>query len=274
LKIFQYCLIFSILIVSGCGSDSRSFDIYYIQERDLYLRIYDDGEVNKLSCSVNDGYQKDKFFTGKLDSNQLEVRWNNLTYSYFLEAGENDSEYILSEEFDLSDAFNSASTLSPIASPDIFSLEMKGSIPSNCTNTAIDIISVTPDNWAAVSNNTITVNYDYRARSEEDLKIQIAYVNDSLLSHVNTTYGPEVIVEGSSVSNGSLTMPLNTQASSSTALNIYALIYETGSAVNNIVTYDRVDIVNTESSSNESDGSLNTDCLTCIGGSLIIGPFD
>ncbi len=273
MKFFQYCIVLALLSLTGCGSDSRSSDVYYIHERDVYLRIFDDGEVNKYRCSVNHGYREDSNFSGQLDNNQLEVTWNKRLYPYIVEAEKDSLEIILREEVDEIEVFQAASTLSPILAADKFFLIKKEEIPVDCNNSAVNIISITPENWSIESNNSITVNYDYRRQSEEELKIQIAYLNGKLLSHVNTTLGPEVIVEDTSQSNDTLTMPLNTQALSSNVLSIYVLMYDIEGSINKLVAYDRVDIVNTEPSGN-ADASLNTDCLTCIGSSLNIGPFD
>ncbi|MEH6346875.1 MAG: hypothetical protein V7785_17400 [Bermanella sp.] len=271
MKYFQIIAAFILLSLVGCGSEGRSSDIYYIQERDLYLRIYDDGEVNKYRCSVNLGYQEDVAFSGELDNNQLDVVWNGLVYSYQLEAGENDLEFILSAELEVVDAFSGASTSSPTPSPDRFLLEIKEKIPNVCTNSAIDIVSITPETWLVNSNNSITVNYNYRSQHEGDLRIRIAYLNNALPSFQNTIYGAEVRVEGMSQSNNTLTISVNSLVSSNDAISVYVLMQEAVGSTNMLISYDRFGLFNADSS---KDVSINTDCLTCEMGQVDIGPFD
>lgn len=271
MKFFQYCLFLALLNLSGCGSDSRSSDVYYIQERDVYLQIYDNGEVNKYRCTVNFGYQEDKSFSGELDNNQLKVIWNGLDYSYQLEASENDLEFILSAEFDVVDAFSGASTSSPTSSPDRFLLEIKEETPNVCTNSAIDIVSITPETWLANSNNSIAVNYNYRAHHEGDLRIRIAYLNNALPSFQNTIYGAEERIEGMSQSNNTLTISLNSLTSSNDVLSVYVLMQQEVGSTTKLVSYDKFGLFNADSS---KEISINTNCLTCEMGQIDIGPFD
>ncbi len=271
MKYSKIALVSILLGLVGCGSEGRSSDVYYIQERDLYLRIYDNGEVNKYRCSVNHGYQEDVAFSGELDNNQLEVIWNGLDYSYQLEVNENDSEFILSAGFDVVDSFSGASTSTPTPSPDRFLLEIKEKIPNVCTNSAIDIVSITPETWLANSNNSIAVNYNYRSQHEGDLRIRIAYLNSALPSFQNTIYGAEESVEGMSQSNSTLIISVNSLVSSNDALSVYVLMQEAVGSTNKLVSYDRFGLFNADSS---KDVSINTDCLTCEIGQVDIGPFD
>ena len=268
MKIFQYCLIFSILIVNGCGSDSRSSDIYYIQERDVYLRIFDDGEVKKYRCSVNHGYQEDKNFTGKLSEYQMDVTWNDDTYSYIFGVDGSTSEFYLHQDYN---SYGFLYERETSGLPDLSTLLKEESIPEDCTNSAVDIVSITPETWMSSSNNNIAVNYDYRGQFDGNLKVQIAYLNDALPSFQNTTFGGEERVEGKSQSNNTLAISLNSLVSSNDALSVYVLMYEVVGSTYKLVSYDNFGLLNVDTS---KDVSINTHCLTCEVGEIGFGPFD
>ena len=273
LKSFQFGLIFILLSLVGCGSGGRSSDIYYIQEKDVYLRIFDDGEAVKYKCSVSHGYQEDKAFNGKFDSHQLEVLWNERVYSYQLEAGENDSEFVLSEGPNVVDAFSGAS--GPIASPDRYLLLKKEDIPTACTNSAVDIISITPENWDAALNNSISVNFDYRGQVESDLTLQLAYSYANPYVYDMSVFGPPLSVDGLSQSNVTLNMGIKSDHSSTDVLDIYVLMYEAGSHSSNLTSYGKLNMGNTNLSYDPA-AWLNSECLTCLNTewSIGIGPFD
>ena len=257
----------------GCGSDGRSSDIYYIQERDTYLKVFDDGEVIKYRCSVNHGYQEDIAFNGKLDSNQLEVLWNERVYNYQLEAGENDSEFVLSEGLSVVDALSGAS--GPMVSPDRFLLLMKGEVPTACSNSAVDIVSFTPEIWDADLNNSIAVNFDYRGQVEGDLILQLAYSYANPYVYDMSVFGSTLNIDGLAHSNVTLRIDVRSDHSSEDLIDIYVLMYEAGSHSGNLTSYGRLNMGNTNLSYDPA-ASLNSECLTCLNteSSIGIGPFD
>lgn len=273
MKSFQFGLIFILLSLVGCGSDGRSSDIYYIQEKDVYLRILDDGEVVKYKCSVNHGYQEDIAFNGKFDSHQIEVLWNERVYSYQLEAGENDSEFVLSEGLNVVDAFSGAS--GPIASPDRFLLLKKEDIPTACTNSAVDIISISPENWDADLNNSFAVNFDYRGQVESDLTLQLAYSYANPYVYDMSVFGSTLDIDGLAHSNATLRIDVRSDHSSEDLIDIYVLMYEAGSHINNLTSYGRLNLGSSNLSFDPA-AWLNSKCLTCLNteSSIGIGPFD
>lgn len=263
MKFFQFGLIFILLSLVGCGSDGRSSDIYYIQDRDVYLRVYDDGEVKKYRCSVNYGYQEDKNFTGILSENKMDVTWNEDSYSYVLSIDGSTSSYTLYEDF------NSYGSLLGREPPDLPILLKEESVPTVCTNSAVDIVSLTPDKWDAALNNNIAVNFNYRGHIEGDLTIQLAYSRATPSLGAEVVYGVSQSIDGLSQSN--LTLNIKSGLSSEDVLDIYVLMYETEK--NDLISYGRTKTLNGNFNYDPS-ASLNNDCLTCEVGALNIGPFD
>ncbi len=269
MKFFQCYLFLALLNLSGCGSDSRSSDVYYIQERDVYLRIFDDGEVNKYRCSVNHGYQEDINFIGKLIENEMDVTWNEDAYSYVLGVDGSTSEFFLYEEFD------EYGHLYTIELPDIFTLLIEEDIPTACSNSAVEIVSVTPETWGEAPNNRIAVNFNYRGQFEGNLTLQLvySYANNSI--GTTAIFGPTRNIDGISQSNITLSLDMRSDFSSGDILDIYVLMYEAEGSASDLVSYGRLNMGDT-SLNYDSDASLNTECLTCINTekSLNISPFD
>jgi len=269
LKFFKCYLIIALLSLSGCGSDSRSSDIYYIQERDVYLKVFDDGEVNKYKCSVNNGYQEDKNFVGKLSENQMDVTWNEDSYNYLLEIDESTSSYILYENHYLYGSLYSREL------PDLSILLKDEFIPAACTNSAVDIVSITPETWGEAPNNSIAVNFNYRGQVDSDLILQLVYSYARNSLDTMAVFGPTINIDGISQSNITLSTDMRPDFSSGDILDIYVLMYKAESSASDLVSYGRLNMGNT-SLSIDPDASLNTDCLTCIniGRALNISPFD
>ncbi len=256
----------------GCGSDedSRLSDIYYIEENDTYLRFYEDNEVSKYKCTVSDGYQLDNAFNGKVIDSQVEVTWNGRLYDFILEASEGSSSFKLTKEIDSLDYLHAAGTLTPITLPAEYLLSKKEEIPSACSNSAVNIVSINPNSWMAGPNNTISVNFDYRAQTESDVGIQLAYMSQS---SYGLQMGSEQVFDGKSQRGHTLTTAIKPEFSSNDIYGLYVLMYEVGDGIRNLISYNLVEISG-NGLINHPSNSSNTECLTCtVAAFAAPGPF-
>ncbi len=257
----------------GCGSDddSRFSDIYYIEENDTYLRFYEDNEVSKYKCTVNNGYQIDTVFSGIVTDSKIEVTWNGSHYDFTLEANEDGSELKLAEETAPINYLHAAGTLTPVFLPFEYSLSKEEEIPSACSSSAVNITYINPKSWMAGPNNTISVNFDYRAKTANNVEIQLAYMTQS-------AYGLKVgsgqVFDGMSQSSDTLTVAMKPEYSSNDIFGLYVLMYEVDDGIKNLISYNIVKISGVDLI-NYSGSSSNTDCLTCVAAVFAApGPFD
>lgn len=242
-------------VLMACGSESEKSKIWYIEDSDAYIQIFESGATRKYICSVNNGYQQDTLFNGHLTANDLNLEWLNKTYHYqFLD--KNSAAQFVSED----------ETIDLIAAENI---------PDHCFNNAVSITSFSPDLILVEGQSNISISFDFRSLKDTDIQIYFGNA-DSDGESMNTSLYSDYVNEGAVSSDVLQTrfFPSIEEIGSDAKVGIFMHAEVEGRA-SKLIAYDVINVETSGFSHTSASNSLNTDCLTCVYSHFVVpSPFN
>lgn len=234
-----------ILLGCGSGSDELDFNGWYIPEQDTYLKVYDDGGVELLICTISNGYVADNSISGTLIGSELTI--NNSYGEFISNLVESQGEWSL------------ISTETSYEAPIIKAFQL----PVSCEGDVIEITSYSPEQAVAGVETEFILNFDFRLSTLNEAVIESGYTASSEGNFYLTNNELEVTSPG--LSSGSLMVVASPELfENAEPFRLHVIMYSPLDAEDgSFIPIAGTDVV-IDLSENNNNGSLNTDCLTCV----------